>query len=255
MESGDDTKYISLQEATEHCGYSRDYLNLRIRQGRLKGVKIGRNWVTTRQWLKDYMDSVSDIQYSTAGGYETSSIQKAEPLDKVEVRNVSDVVFESHLTREEFEKLPGQLASAPPQLLRRYWRVRTSFAPLVASLVLIVAVTTGYAFAQTTAKFGLGNPADIMESDFVNGSSRFINDANNRLVSSNGVFLGEISRNPRDGRGNNYHGLLTFIDASIRNVKIPSVNLPQLSWAWPRPRFSWPDLSHISISQFSPPRF
>ena len=44
-------QYISLQEATKYCGYAQEYLSLRARQGKLKAVKIGRNWVTTKEWV------------------------------------------------------------------------------------------------------------------------------------------------------------------------------------------------------------
>lgn len=46
--------YISLKEASKYCHYSQDYLKLRARQGKLKAVKMGRNWFTTKDWLKKY---------------------------------------------------------------------------------------------------------------------------------------------------------------------------------------------------------
>lgn len=47
-------QYISLKEATKYCHYSQDYLKLRARQGKLKAVKIGRNWVTAPEWVRAY---------------------------------------------------------------------------------------------------------------------------------------------------------------------------------------------------------
>ncbi|MFH1036577.1 MAG: hypothetical protein V1756_00705 [Patescibacteria group bacterium] len=47
--------YISLQDAAKICDYSQEYLALRIRQGKLKGKKMGRNWVTRKEWLDDYL--------------------------------------------------------------------------------------------------------------------------------------------------------------------------------------------------------
>ena len=55
-------KYISLREATKYCNYSQEYLSLRARQGKLKAVKFGRNWVTTREWLEDYIKKVKDYK-------------------------------------------------------------------------------------------------------------------------------------------------------------------------------------------------
>jgi len=48
--------YISLKEAEKYCSYSQQYLNLRIRQGKLKAIKFGRNWVTTKNWLDDFLN-------------------------------------------------------------------------------------------------------------------------------------------------------------------------------------------------------
>ena len=54
-----DTGYISLKEATKYCNYSQDYLKLRARQGKLKAIKIGRNWATTKEWLQDYLTKIA----------------------------------------------------------------------------------------------------------------------------------------------------------------------------------------------------
>jgi hypothetical protein len=51
-------KYISLKEAARYCLYSSDYLKLRARQGKLKAVKMGRNWFTTRDWLETYKNTL-----------------------------------------------------------------------------------------------------------------------------------------------------------------------------------------------------
>ncbi|MFH1894280.1 MAG: hypothetical protein ABH813_00015 [Patescibacteria group bacterium] len=53
-------QYISLQEATEYCDYSQEYLSLRIRQGKLRGKKFARNWVTKKEWLEEYLKEVRE---------------------------------------------------------------------------------------------------------------------------------------------------------------------------------------------------
>ncbi|MFH0852126.1 MAG: hypothetical protein V1845_00745 [bacterium] len=57
---GQEQKYISLSEAARLCQYSQEYLGLRARQGRLKAIKIGRNWMTTEAWLRDYIVHCED---------------------------------------------------------------------------------------------------------------------------------------------------------------------------------------------------
>ncbi len=53
-------KYISLQEVAKYCHYSQEYLSLRARQGKLKAVKFGRNWVTKKEWLEEYLKKVEE---------------------------------------------------------------------------------------------------------------------------------------------------------------------------------------------------
>lgn len=48
------TDLISLQQASLESGFSHGHLALLIRRGELKGWKIGRIWVTTRQAIQDY---------------------------------------------------------------------------------------------------------------------------------------------------------------------------------------------------------
>ena len=50
--------YISLQEASKYCSYTQEYLSLRARQGKLKSVKFGRNWVTKKEWLEEYFNKI-----------------------------------------------------------------------------------------------------------------------------------------------------------------------------------------------------
>jgi Fic family protein len=50
--------YISLQEASKICEYGIEYLSYLARTGRLKAVKIQRNWLTTREALTDYLEHI-----------------------------------------------------------------------------------------------------------------------------------------------------------------------------------------------------
>ena len=49
-------RYISLAVASSLCQYSQEYLSLRARQGKLKAVKRARKWVTTKEWLQEYVE-------------------------------------------------------------------------------------------------------------------------------------------------------------------------------------------------------
>lgn len=47
--------FISLAEAAEISGLSSGHLRLLVRQGKLWGTKIGRNWVTTESAVQTYL--------------------------------------------------------------------------------------------------------------------------------------------------------------------------------------------------------
>lgn len=50
-----DKEFISLAEASVVCRLSHDHLRRLAEQGKLKAQKIGRNWVTTRQAVEEYL--------------------------------------------------------------------------------------------------------------------------------------------------------------------------------------------------------
>ena len=63
------TEFISLQEAANYCKiYSQEYLSLRARQGKLQAIKMGRNWVTTKQWVDEYLAQVNDYNNNRTNG-------------------------------------------------------------------------------------------------------------------------------------------------------------------------------------------
>ena len=66
---------ISLSEASELVpGYSQEYLSLRVRQGKLKGQKIGRNWYTKIEWIKKYINEL---------GIKEVAINSSKPSSRV----------------------------------------------------------------------------------------------------------------------------------------------------------------------------
>jgi excisionase family DNA binding protein len=53
----EESKFISLAEAAKLTNYSQDYISLLCRQGKLRAEKLGRNWVTTKEWVYSYVDN------------------------------------------------------------------------------------------------------------------------------------------------------------------------------------------------------
>jgi hypothetical protein len=51
---------ISMSQAAKFTPYSQEYLSLLARKGRLKAVKIGRNWPTMREFVVEYVKKQED---------------------------------------------------------------------------------------------------------------------------------------------------------------------------------------------------
>lgn len=49
------SKVISLHQASIISGYHQDYLSFLIRKREIKGEKMGRNWVTTEEEIRNYI--------------------------------------------------------------------------------------------------------------------------------------------------------------------------------------------------------
>ena len=48
-------EYISLAEIAKGANYSQEYLSLLARKGKLDAIKLGRNWMTTKKSIEDYL--------------------------------------------------------------------------------------------------------------------------------------------------------------------------------------------------------
>lgn len=56
-ETRPNAEYITLKEASRHCSYSQEYLSFLARTNRFPAIKFGRNWMTTMESLKEYVES------------------------------------------------------------------------------------------------------------------------------------------------------------------------------------------------------
>ena len=51
------SELISVTEASEISGFTPAYIRRLIRQNRIEGVRIGRNWLTTRRAIQEYLST------------------------------------------------------------------------------------------------------------------------------------------------------------------------------------------------------
>jgi len=117
--------YISLQEAANYCDYSQKYLSLRARQGKLKAVKIGRNWLTKKEWVKEYVERVEEYN------------------NNFRVKKLAPPAFVKTTTGKPPENLPiEEIVRVRPVQLR----------PALAIALVFVLLITGIAFGKDSFK-------------------------------------------------------------------------------------------------------
>jgi len=51
----DTEELLSLSELAKDSIYSQDYLSLLARQGKLSAIKLGRNWLSSKKAVEDYI--------------------------------------------------------------------------------------------------------------------------------------------------------------------------------------------------------
>src|SRR3989344_3984983 len=86
--------YISLQEATKFCEYTQEYLSLRARQGKLKAVKFGRNWLTKEEWLQEYLGKVGEYNNHFNNGFKINHLGlAARPPENLPIEPDAETVI------------------------------------------------------------------------------------------------------------------------------------------------------------------
>lgn len=58
-------KFITLREASKISGYNPDYMSYLIRSGKMDGRKVGRNWMTTKDAVHQYLSNQSTFSKLT----------------------------------------------------------------------------------------------------------------------------------------------------------------------------------------------
>lgn len=134
--------YISLQQASELCDYSQEYLSLRARQGKIKAVKIGRNWVTTKEWINEYVKQIKNGNGKLGDGF----VKKIEETKKITEREKRiGEIREMRIIRgkNKIEKIRKIIS--------------LSFSPVVqksfALMLITILVSTGIVLAKPSIDF------------------------------------------------------------------------------------------------------
>lgn len=92
--------YITSAQAERVFPYSSSYFSLRIRQGKLKGEKIGKKWFTTAKWINEYIAEYGEKANSKLL---VSSFKSEEPvLPPLPQSTNSETSSNSNLVRRNF---------------------------------------------------------------------------------------------------------------------------------------------------------
>ena len=86
LQQTNSTEFLTLPEAAKGTSYSADYLRLRAGQGKLRAVKLGRSWFTTREWMRHYVVEHS-VHKPLPSAPAPASRSTVEPLLKVVARS------------------------------------------------------------------------------------------------------------------------------------------------------------------------
>src|SRR3989344_4010368 len=131
-------QYISLAQAAQQSSYTQEYLSLRARQGKLKAVKIGRNWTTKREWLEEYISQAEEYKNGT----------DSRSGNQVSAGNLVSKISESPAP----ENLPVELFPGDPETVpwNVPWRQKLFGALRIGAVTaaLVFLVLFGFAFGK-----------------------------------------------------------------------------------------------------------
>lgn len=194
-------KYISLSEATKLCKYSQEYLSLRVRQGKLKGVKFGRNWVTTKEWLDNYIQRVhlykQELKKKRERKIKVRKVKKIEPPPNLPIGNLA-LPKKSILDilKINLSKITLSSKNALPPVILPRLAIKNSVAGLMI-LLLIIGLTFGqetlrnigegitFFLIRTPSQLIEGLDKSMQEIEFIGEElDNFVNETNQILALS-----------------------------------------------------------------------
>lgn len=149
--------YIALSEAAENTGYSQEYLSLRARQGKLQAVKIGRNWVTTKDWLQSYLQKVEEYKNNHQINGVVPKIQE-EKLSAVKVKTIvapfereKEEAISKQTEPYQFVPFSAGLKEKSIKLLLRTPGPKKKINAFALALVLFLILLSGVIFLNFTS--------------------------------------------------------------------------------------------------------
>ncbi len=146
--------YISLQDATRYCSYSQEYLSLRARQGKLKAEKFGRNWLTKREWLKEYIANAGEYN-NNLKILKIKNLKETKKVRQTKIKKVKEEVWPpanlpiGEFDEKEFVEVGSLQIKEPVLRFRPVEKIRK--AAKLLKLPSIRISSTGFRFGFAVA--------------------------------------------------------------------------------------------------------
>ena len=191
--SNTNINYISLGEAAKLTNYSQEYISLLCRQKKLKGTKIGRNWVTTKEWIENYVNK-------TKGSGENIIPVKIKNIKK---RSASNVLQISENKSEDLGREEQDICLSDKQI---GLLPCTEMSILVFFRKIILATSVIGIFVISSVLFS-GHILSSARSMF-SETEKIMTVASSKLNS----FLSPFNENQMEERTGIVAGVKTFVD-------------------------------------------
>jgi len=133
-DSKDQEEYISLSKASENSPYSQEYLSLRARKGKLKAIKLGKNWATKKEWINEYVAEAQSYRENLNHRIEKKETERILGKEKKAKQETQVKVSESE------SKLGLPATSSIPE---KQLGLRFDMVVALAFLVLISSIAFG----------------------------------------------------------------------------------------------------------------
>ena len=203
----DDAKrYVSLHEASQYANHSADYLNLRARQGKFKAIKLGRNWVTTKEWVNEYL-------FNTYKNKNHVSDVSVEPVEYI-----PEIIFVAQPTLAEKEY---KVAEQSVFSLFKHSLSWLQTASAFAAMLLVLGVSAFYVFKPQININSLTNVVINFSKDNYQKLSNNVFEISSNAKGSYQAVANSISESGKN-IGGNFQDLTIDIDRVKINVKLIS---------------------------------
>jgi hypothetical protein len=233
-----ESNYISLQEATKYCPYTQEYLSLRARQGKLKAVKFGRNWVTKKEWLEEYLKKVEEYNNNfkikkVVAPPENLPVEKL-PVLKIRFAFVIALVFVLLATgivfgQDSFKNVYQELNPIVIEFNENFDKGLAFQIRNPQSAIRNLADKVSY------YTYIVGGAGDIIVENTIEVLADTISDIPQSFVTVSGDINGAISK-----LGENIAAIsLPEISLSLPKISLPEISMPEISM----PKISMPEIS------------